>query len=80
MHAPEGYGSHYVCVCVSVCLLYIFSDIVHLNVTTMIVISFAWYSPDFYKHDFCEKALFRSYGVIMVAIFRELLYSTLVVQ
>ena len=30
------------------------------------MISFAWYAPDIYKHDFCEKASFKCDGVIFV--------------
>ena len=57
MHAPEGYVSRSmcvrvcvcVCVCVSVCVsvsvcYHIFSDIAHLDVTTMIRINFAQYA------------------------------------
>ena len=57
---PNGYGSR--SVCLSVCY-HIFGDIVHLYVT-MIAIRFTRYAPDFYKRDFCEKALFTSYGII----------------
>ena len=59
VHAPEGYGSRSVCVsgvCLSVCY-YIFGDIIHLYVTIMIVISFARYTADIYKHYFVVKKL-----------------------
>ena len=75
MHAPQGYGSRSVCVyvCVPACLSVCLS--VCLSFTTFSVTSFifmlqnnnvklVWYALDFYKHDFCENASFRSYGII----------------
>ena len=53
MHQRDAVVVVCVCVCVSVCLLLHFGDIIHLYVTT-IVITFAQYSLDFNKHDFCD--------------------------
>ena len=51
-HTPESYGSHFVCVCMCVCvclLLHYFCYIIHLYVTTTIVINFKLYFLHFNK-------------------------------
>ena len=67
-HAPECYGSRFVCVracvrawvhaCMCVCY-YIFSDVAHLYVTVMIWISFPRYALECYMRDFSLKSFVR---------------------
>ena len=56
----EGYGSHFVCECVCVCVRYHASCYIpRLYVENKVPLSFLWRSQDMYCVDFVENALFK---------------------